>query len=77
MKGLVKAFDNLPKIVKLILCIPVISIVWGIYRLCRSIAKKSLLGIILGIIMLFVNAAIFWIVDIITIILFNKVLWIH
>ncbi len=75
MKGLIKAFDGLPKLVKFILALPVLDIVWAIYRLCRSIKKGSTLGIILGIIMIIVCPTIFWVVDIITILLFNRVLW--
>ena len=76
MKGLVKSFDKLPKLVKIILALPVLAIAWAIYRLARSINKKNTLGIVLAIIMIFVNAAVFWIVDIITIILADRVLWI-
>ena len=76
MKDLVKAFDNLPKLVKIILALPVLDIVWAIYRLCKSISKGNVLGIVLGIVLLLLCPTIFWIVDIITIILFNKVLWI-
>lgn len=77
MKGLIKAFDGLPKIVKFILALPVLDIVWAIYRLCRSLNKGSVLGIVLAIIMLFVCPAIFWLVDMITIVLMNRVLWIN
>jgi len=77
MKGLVKSFDNLPKLVKIILALPVLDIVWAFYRLARSVSKGSVLGIILAIVMIFVCPAIFWVVDIITIILLNKVLWIN
>ncbi len=76
MKGIVKAFDGLPKIVKFILALPVLDIVWAVYRLCRSLNKNNVLGIVLAIIMLFVCPAIFWLVDMITILLANKVLWI-
>lgn len=76
MSALVKAFDGFPKIVKIILALPVLDIVWAIYRLCRSISKKSTLGIVLAILMLFFCPALFWIVDIITIALTGKVLWI-
>lgn len=77
MGALVKAFDKLPKLVKIILALPGLDIVWGIYRLCRSIAKGSLLGVLLGILMIFVCPVAFWIVDIITILLFDRVLWIN
>ena len=76
MKGLIKSFDNLPKLVKLILALPVLDIVWAIYRLCRSIDKGNLIGIILGIVLIVVCPVILWVVDIITILLTDKVLWI-
>lgn len=76
MKDLVKAFDKLPKWAKIILALPVLAIAWAIYRIARSASKKNVLGIVLGIVMIFVDAALFWIVDIITILLADKVLWI-
>ena len=45
MKELVAAMDKLPKLVKIILALPGLDIVWNVYRLVRSIAKKSMLGI--------------------------------
>lgn len=76
MKELIKSFDNLPKIVKIILALPVLDIVWAIYRLLKSIDKGNFLGIILAIILLIVCPVILWILDIITIIVADKVLWI-
>lgn len=76
MNSVVKSFDSLPRIVKIIFALPVLDIIWGIYRLCRSIAKKNVLAIILSIVMLILCPVIFWIVDLITTILMNKVLWI-
>lgn len=76
MKDLVKAMDKLPKLVKVLLALPVLDIVWAIYRLCRSGAKKNVVGVVLAVIMIIVCASLFWLVDIITIILANKVLWI-
>lgn len=77
MKALVKAFDQLPKWAKIILALPMLNIVWGFYRLARSIAAGSLLGIVLAIVMLFVCPTVFWVVDIITLVLMNRVLWIN
>lgn len=76
MNAIVKGFDSLPKIVKIILALPVLDIIWAIYRLIRSLAKKSLIATLLAILMLFFCPVIFWIVDLITIVLLNKVLWI-
>lgn len=76
MKGIVKAFDNLPLIVKIILALPVIDIAWAIYRLCRSLDKGNVVGIVLAILMLFFCPAIFWLIDIITLLVIGKVIWI-
>ncbi len=67
MKDYVKLIDGLPWIVRLILALPGIDgLVYGIYR----IAKGRLL---VGLIWIFIGAAIFWIIDMVTIILNGKV----
>ena len=76
MKDFVKSMEGLPKIVKILLALPVIDIVWAIYRICRSAAKKSTLGIVLGILLLIFSPFLVWILDIITIALNDRVLWI-
>lgn len=76
MKDLIKAFDNLPQIVKVILALPVLDIAWAVYRLCKSIDKQNTLGIVLGVFMLIICPTILWIVDLITTIVYDKVLWI-
>lgn len=76
MKGLIKSFDKLPVLVKIIFALPALDIIWAIYRICRSLNKGSILGVILGIIMIPLCASLFWIIDIITILTSNRVLWI-
>ncbi len=76
MKDIIKAFDNLPTIVKVILALPGLDIVWAVYRLCRSIDKNNTVGIILGVLMILLCPVIIWILDIITLIAYDKVLWI-
>lgn len=76
MKGLVKALDNLPRIVKLIL-----TFIWGIFpnlmRFAKSIAKGNVLGVILSIILLICGGfLVLWIIDIVTMVLWNKIYWI-
>ncbi|MFI3164280.1 MAG: hypothetical protein R3Y65_07600 [Bacillota bacterium] len=76
MKALVKSMDGLSKLFKIILALPVLDIVWVVYRLVKSISKKNTLGIILGIVLIIVGIPFLWIVDIITIVMFDKVIWI-
>lgn len=75
MEKLIKTFDDLPWIVKLILCIPALDIVWSIYKLCRSISKNNVLGIVLAILTIIPGAFFIWIIDIICVILNKNVWW--
>lgn len=72
----VRWLDSAPKLLKVILALPVLDIVWGIYRLLRSFNKSNFLGIILGILCIFLCPTILWILDLITTILQDRVLWI-
>ncbi len=74
MKAYVNWMDNNSKLLKVILALPILDILWVIYRLFKSIEKGHGLGIILAIILLFF-APILWLIDIITLILLDKVLW--
>ncbi len=74
MKELVKAFDDLPWIIKLILAFPVIDgIAYGIYRIAKGIDRNDMTILIAGIIWILVGWAILWIIDLITVIFRGKV----
>ncbi len=74
MKEIVKFFDNLPWIVKLILAFPFIDgIAYGIYRIAKGLDKNDLLMVVAGIVWILVGWAILWIIDLITVILHGKV----
>jgi len=76
MKELIKTIDNLPLLVKVILAIPALDIVWWIYRLCRSLDKQNIVGIILAVVLMIVGIPFMWIVDILFILLKGNVFWI-
>ena len=76
MASFVKAMDDPPLIVKIILALPMIDIIWVIYRIIKSTSKESVIGLILGVILLIIGIPFLWLVDIITLIVSNKVLWI-
>ena len=64
--GYCAAIDKLPWILRLIFALPVLDgIIYGIYRICSGVASGSVLKIVMGIVWIFVGAAIFWIIDII------------
>lgn len=62
MKELIQSMDNLPMLVKIILAIPALDIVWGIYRLCRGVDAGNVAGIVVGIVLLCIPFT--WIFDI-------------
>ena len=72
MKTFIKEMDKLPKLIKLILCIPGIDIIWAIYRIVKGVVKESLVQIIVGILWIVPGAVILWLVDIICILLYGK-----
>ncbi|MBE6570091.1 MAG: hypothetical protein E7658_07755 [Ruminococcaceae bacterium] len=76
MKDLIKTFDSLPLIVKIILAIPALDIVWWIYRICRSLDKNNILGVVIAVVLLLVGIPFMWVVDIICILLKGSVFWI-
>ena len=71
-----KAMDDLPLIVKIILAIPALDIIWVIYRIVKSLAKGNMIGVILGIVLVIVGLPFLWLVDIIFIVLKGQVFWI-
>ena len=71
---MVKAMNKLHKAVKIILALPVLDgFCWGLYRFVKRLEKKDPLLIIGGLLWFFLGIFVFWIVDIITIAILNKV----
>ena len=76
MKGLVKAFDDLPWILKLIFPLPGLDgILWGIYRIAKGLSTNNTMLVIIGILWIFLGFAILWIIDIVSILLNKKLVW--
>ena len=75
MKELCKALDNLPKIVKILLCLPVVNIVWAIYRIGEGIASKNMVHLVLGILWVIVGPTIGWLLDLICMLIFGHIFW--
>ncbi len=75
MNAFVKWMDNLGLVWKLILALPVLDIVWVIYRLMRSIDKGSVLSIVLAILLIVIGLPFLWLIDMITILLTRHVIW--
>ena len=75
MNEVIRFFDDLPLIVKVIFALPVLDILWAVYRLWRSIEHNNTAGIILAALMLLFCPTLFWIVDIVTLLVMGKVIW--
>ena len=69
----VKAIDNLPWIVKLLLCLPIVDIIWAIYRIVKGVAKKDIVLIIAGILWIVLGGVILWLIDLICIIVWKNI----
>ncbi|NMA05469.1 MAG: hypothetical protein GX931_03755 [Acholeplasmataceae bacterium] len=75
MKSYVNWMEGNSKLVKVLLALPIINILWWVYRLFKSIEKGHTLGIVLAIILLIVGIPFLWLLDLITLIVLDKVLW--
>lgn len=75
MKSFIKTMNDLPWIVKLLLCIPMLDIVWNITRLIRSLDSKNVVGIVLAIVLLFVGVPFVWLIDLICVIVKGNIWW--
>ena len=76
MKNLIKAVNDLPLLVKIILALPGLDIVWNIMRLIRSLDANNMVGIVLAVVILFVGIPFFWIIDILCLVLKKDIWWI-
>lgn len=65
MKELVKTFEDLPKIAKIILAIPCLDIIWAIVRIIKGVAYKNVVTLIAGILWIFPGCFVCWLADII------------
>lgn len=65
MKDIIKSVNGLPLIVKLLLCIPIVEIVYSVCRVINGVANKSVLWIVIGILTIVPGAAFMWLVDLI------------
>lgn len=68
-------YEELPKIVKIILQIFLGGLIGGIYRIIRFVETKNLVTLVVGILVLVtgIGNLIAWIVDLITEILHNRI----
>ena len=71
MNDLIKQVNELPLIVKLLLCIPVVDIFYGICRVINQATKQPIdaLYLVLAILTVFPGAVFMWLVDLICVLM--------
>ena len=68
-----QSYENLPKIVKIILQLFLGYFVSAIYRILRYVETKNIVTLVVGVLCFFGVGFIFWIVDLVTEITSNKI----
>lgn len=71
MKELIKQIDNLSILIKIILAIPALDIIWGIYRIVHALDDNNTMALVISIILLLIPFM--WIIDIVCIIMNGNV----
>lgn len=68
---LIALIDDLPWIVKLILCIPALNVVWAIYRIVKGVTEDNLTVLVAGIVWIIGAFTIGWLVDLVSVIIWK------
>ena len=72
MKDVIKSFDNLPWLVKLLFCLPVLNLAWAIYRIIKGVSEKKTAVLVAGILWIVPGSVICWVLDFVCTICFKK-----
>ena len=75
MHAFCKWMDDQSRLVKILFCLPIVDILWGIYRLGGAIANKNILHIVLSVIWILWAGFIGWVLDLIAILLTGHIFW--
>ena len=67
--------DELPLVLKIILAIPMLDIVWAIYRIIKGVAYKNVVTLIAGILWIIPGSVVCWILDIVFLVTTHKLLF--
>ncbi len=71
--NITETYENLPKIVKVLLQLFLDSVIGGVYRIIRFVETKNIVTLVAGILNFVGLGFIFWIVDLITEIVSNRI----
>ena len=75
MTHFIKWIDGRSKLVKILFCLPVIDIIWGVYRLLLAIKDKNWARLVLAIIWIVIAGYLGWLLDLVCIILTGHIFW--
>ena len=75
MKAFCDWMDGQPRIIKILFCLPIIDILWGVYRLGGAIANKDVVHIVLAVLWIIFAGFLGWILDLVFIILTGRICW--
>lgn len=74
--GFIKWMDGQSRLVKILFCLPIIDIIWGVYRIVGAVCGGfKPVRLVLAIIWLIIAGFVGWIADLICIIVFNHICW--
>lgn len=78
MKGVIpmkftETYENLPKIVKILLQIFLGSLISGVYRILRFVETKNIITLVMGILCFVGLGFVFWVIDLVTEITKNRI----
>ena len=70
-----KWMDSRSRLVKILFCLPIVDIIWGVYRVFGAIRNKNILHLVLEIIWVIWAGFVGWVFDLVFIILFGRICW--
>ena len=70
-----KWMDSRSRLVKILFCLPIVDIIWGVYRVFGAIRNGNILHLVLALIWVIWAGFIGWIFDLVFIILFGHICW--
>ena len=73
--GFIKWMNGRSRLVKILFCLPIIDIIWGVYRLLGAIMNKNVLHIVLAVLWIFFAGFVGWVLDLICIIITGHIFW--
>lgn len=71
MRAFIDSVDALPILIKVILAIPALDIIWGIYRIVSALDRNDITALIVAIVLLFIPFM--WVIDIVCILMKGNV----